>query len=146
MKIKGKIGNPKKNYLKKSQTRQKNLKNKEKNPVDQEADDEHSDWPGNEKTSVMKIKKNDLTNNSSEISKNSLEFRIIPWWEEEVECTKNDESTGYFNKCLMNSNYNIINQTETDQKSNEFDEILNGALVLMSSEGQSSYKKSLVRS
>lgn len=93
----------------------------------------------------MKIKKMDLAENSCENSKDSTEFKVIPWWDEEDECIKNTNPTSYFNKCLQNSNYNCINQAETETKSEEFDEILNGALGLMSSEAKCSYNKSLVR-
>lgn len=109
-----------------------------KHQADNEADDEQSDWPVNENTSTAQIKNMDTEFVEAEEEEDSSIQNVVPWWEQDTAdlTTKNT----YFEACLQNSNYQILNRNENEDKAKEFDEILNGALDLMSSTSKCAYQ------
>ena len=116
--------------------------------ADQEADDEHSDWPANDKFSDQ----NDSSTDIELADDNSVQFRVVPWWEETPNGTDflpTEQKSSYTQVCLKNSNYQLINQNQSEEKVKEFNVLLNGALGLMSPESrvnfQSKINKSMVR-
>ena len=95
-----------------------------------DADDEQSDWPYNEK-------EKDSDNSDTEIAENSnspVQFNVVPWWDDNDAAEIPVKSSAYFNKHLRNSNYEAMNReaNEEEAKTNEFDDIFNGALDLLS--------------
>lgn len=117
------------------------------NHADQEADDEHSDWPAYDKLS-------DADNSSTEVELTddmAVQFKIVPWWEntstgEADFLSAAERKSSYTEACLKRSNYQLVNQNESEEKVKEFDEILNGALGLMSPVARNSFQSRINKS
>ncbi len=125
--------------VKKSSNRKSS--NKHGNRDGLEADDEQSDWPSYEKTPGHQQRASKKM--ETELSE---AFSVVPWWEKDGVDLIRKQS--YYDTCLQNSNYEIMNRSEDAEKTKEFDEILNGALGLMSSKAKDIYHtkmKSIVR-
>jgi len=107
----------------------KKLSSRRGNRDDLEADDEQSDWPSNEKTPLQQMKA--LQKKMDIESLDNLKLSVFPCWE------KNDIESArkatYYETFLQDSNYEIMNRSESVEKGKELGEILNGALSLMSS-------------
>jgi hypothetical protein len=131
----------------------KHLSSNEEDDLDDTgADDEQSDWPGNENSHKLCSKQaSRLTtqlSNSSNVSPSNQQidylsdaFKVIPWWNKEIGkefCIENKH------KSVQNeSNYDKLNRNSQSDNS-EFDQILSGAISLMSASSKRRFKERLV--
>lgn len=120
------------------------------NQADQEADDEYSDRPAYDKVSHADQEDNSSTD--VELTDDmAVQFKIVPWWEntstsEAGFLSAAERKSSYTEACLKKSNYQLVNQNESEEKVKEFDEILNGALGLMSPVARNSFQSRINKS
>ena len=117
------------------------------------ADDEQSDWPGNEnshKLGTMLTNRpathqlssfNVSSSANQQIDYLSDAFKVIPWWNNEIDKEFSMENK---HKSVQNeSNYDKMNRNSQSDNS-EFDQILNDAISLMSASSKRKFKERLV--
>lgn len=89
------------------------------------ADDEQSDWPGNENSTKKAAKLNQL---------NDTGVKLVPWWDE-LDEVKSEQ-------LLKSSKHQASHERENNEESDnsEFDQLLAGALNVMSASSRKAYK------